>query len=174
MGRLPRKINVMESLRVTKAYKKTQRYSQPLAFADIYYSCYASAFYLYINDITGANMKSFKNIKLIAAIAFSGTLIFLPAQSQAQMEVGVMGIYQNGKEVGKIYVPPRSPKDVTYAEHWVLYPDYIYPSKNIPGFETVIIPLKEGFSSLAEFQKNTRLEPGTRSIEVLSQETRTK
>lgn len=116
-------------------------------------------------------MKSFKNINLITAIAFSGVLFLLPAQSQAQLEVGVMGIYQNGKEVGKIYVPPRNSKDITYAEHWVLYPNYIYPSKKIPGFETVIIPLREAFSSLAEFQKNIRFEPGTRTIEVLSHET---
>lgn len=95
---------------------------------------------------------------------------FFSAPVSAQMERGIMGIFQNGKEVGRIYVPDRSAKADRYSEYWFLYPNYIYPSQSLPGFETVIIPLPEKATSLAEFRKTQKFAPGTRSIKVLSQE----
>jgi hypothetical protein len=94
-----------------------------------------------------------------------------PAPALAQMERGVMGIFQNGKEVGRIYVPARNAKADTYAEYWFLYPDYVYPGQDRPGLETVIVPLKEDFPSLVEFRKTMKFMPGTRAIQVLSHET---
>lgn len=92
------------------------------------------------------------------------------APASAQMERGIMGIFQNGKEVGRIYVPARSAKADRYSEYWFLYPDYVYPSQSLPGLETVIIPLPEKAASLAEFRKTRKFAPGTRSVKVLSQE----
>ncbi|NOU13305.1 MAG: hypothetical protein HOO92_04960 [Methylococcaceae bacterium] len=85
-----------------------------------------------------------------------------------------MVIHQNDKEVGRIYVPPRHAKPDTYVEHWVLYPGYVYPSNKRPGLKTIIVPLEESFSSLSSFKNSLFLQPGSRLIEVLSHETKTK
>lgn len=106
--------------------------------------------------------------------SLSLALLLLPALARAQLEVGVMGIYQNGKEVGRIYVPNRGAKDETYVEHWVLFPGYVYPSKHRPGLETLIVPLEESAESLADFKKNQAAQPGVRFVEVLSHETELK
>ncbi len=117
-------------------------------------------------------MKPLKNFYAFLAACLSLILLLSPSISRAQMEVGVMGVYQNGKEVGRIYVPPRNAKDNTYVEHWVLYPGYLYPGKKRPGFETLIVPLHESFSSLSAFKNSLVLEPGSRIIEVLSHESK--
>lgn len=118
-------------------------------------------------------MKLLKTLCKLGA-CLSLALLLLPAIARAQLEVGVMGIYQNGQEVGRIYVPSRGAKDDTYVEHWVLYPGYVYPSKHRPGLETLIVPLEETFASLADFKNSLKLEPGSRTIEVLAHETQLK
>lgn len=111
--------------------------------------------------------------RFAAALVLSMALTLNSAPSLAQLEHGVMGLFQNGKEVGRIYVPARHSHDDTYVEYWFLYPNYVYPGKDLPGFETVIVPLAEKFSSLAAFRNSMQFEPGTRSIKVLSHETLT-
>ncbi len=113
----------------------------------------------------------------LSNVLFAGlslAMLLAPTVSQAQMEVGVMGVYQNGKEVGRIYVPARGAKDETYAEHWVLYSDYVYPSKHRMGLETVIVPLDERVESLAAFKKGLAAEAGAKYIDVLSHESKLK
>ncbi|CAH1196992.1 conserved exported hypothetical protein [Candidatus Nitrotoga sp. BS] len=119
-------------------------------------------------------MKSQKTLSWLLASCLAIPLLCLSKASQAQLEVGVMGIYQNGKEVGRIYVPPRHAKDDTYAEHWVLYPDYLYPSKYRPGLETVLVPMGESFSSREDFDKSFVAEPGSKIVDVLAHESKLK
>jgi hypothetical protein len=124
------------------------------------------------NKVYTALSKQSVSVALYLSIALSMTLSLFPTPAFAQMERGVMGIFQNGKEVGRIYVPARNSKADTYAEYWFLYPDYVYPGTQRPGLETLIVPLGEDFASLVEFRKTMKFAPGTRSIQVLSHETR--
>jgi hypothetical protein len=54
---------------------------------------------------------------------------FAPQRASAQIDPmrAPFYIYQSGKVVGVIYVPPRAAPDL-YIEHWVLFPSFIYHS----------------------------------------------
>lgn len=111
------------------------------------------------------------NIFGTLAAAFALTALLAPQTALAQLESGIMAIYQNGKEVGRIYVPGRAAKADTYVEHWLLYPNYTYPGRRRPALETVIVPLDDVAASLTEFKQSAGAEPGSKLIQVLSHET---
>lgn len=48
----------------------------------------------------------------------------------AQLDPGNFNIIQNAKTVGEIFVPQRKTGQINYVEHWVLFPDYVYPASN--------------------------------------------
>jgi hypothetical protein len=69
---------------------------------------------------------------LLALLACLGTLAF------AQIDPGFSAIYQNGVQVGEIYVPACTDQGL-YAEHWILYPNYVYVGQG--GAEIKIVPV---------------------------------
>ena len=88
----------------------------------------------------------------------------------AQLDPGFHWIAQNGVRVGEIYVPPRANNGL-YAEHWILYPNYVYPSPS-NGVKTEIVPVADNdssnpkYKSEADFFTRARFGPGYRYVAV--------
>jgi hypothetical protein len=88
----------------------------------------------------------------------------------AQLDPGMCGIYQNGAQVGEIYVPGRSSQSL-YVEHWILYPNYVYPNAR-NGIKTEIIPeTNNSYTSEADFLTRAPFGPGYRYVRVTSNDT---
>lgn len=69
------------------------------------------------------------------------TLILLVALTsfsplQAQFDPGEYNIIQDGRLVGTLFVPERSPAECVYWEHWFVFDTYRYPGSE-DGLETI-------------------------------------
>ncbi len=104
---------------------------------------------------------------LVSTIAVSTVSL---REAVAQIDPGLYGIEQGGKRVGVIYAPARTAGTTVYAEHWVLFSDYVYPDdKN--RVETVIkAEPKNAFSSEKEFLGRYQIPTGGKYIRVDSSE----
>src|SRR2546422_759985 len=73
-------------------------------------------------------MKKKKPLLTAAALVLALAAAFVPhATAQIDPMKAPYYIYESGKMVGVIYVPDRASKEL-YIEHWVLFPNYVYPS----------------------------------------------
>ncbi len=106
-------------------------------------------------------------LSLVATIAV-GTVAL--REAFAQLDHGFYAIEQNGKRAGVIYVSARQAGATVYAEHWVLFANYVYPDdKN--RVETVIKgEPKNSFSSETEFMGRFEIPAGGKYIRVDSSE----
>src|SRR5262245_55903024 len=87
-----------------------------------------------------------------AALLLALLLVRAAAPAHAQLDGGLrsLELWQGGAKVGEVYVPARAPGATTYAEDWVLFPGYVYPS----GDGTVEVALRPGgpaYESEADF-----------------------
>jgi hypothetical protein len=86
----------------------------------------------------------------------------------AQVDPGTCKIYQNGVQVGEIYVPARTDQGL-YVEHWILYPNYVYVGQG--GAKMEIVPAaKQLYSSGADFFARAPFGPGYRYVHVTSED----
>jgi hypothetical protein len=85
----------------------------------------------------------------------------------AQTDPSLHLILQNGVQVGEIYSPPRADQGL-YVEHWILYPNYVYPSAD-NGIKTEIVPapIATNYKSEADFFARAPFGPGYRYVHVL-------
>ncbi len=91
-------------------------------------------------------------------------------EASAQIDPGLYGIEQNGKKVGVIYAPPRTAGAQAYAEHWVLFSNYVYPDGK-SRVETVIkTESGASFSDEKEFMSRYTIPAGGKYIRVDSTE----
>ena len=91
----------------------------------------------------------------------------------AQIDSGSFQIFQNGAIVGQIYVPARAAGTTLYAEHWVLYSNYVYPNaRNNVKTEIVADPTKN-YANETEFFRAVPWGPGFRYVHVTSNDTTT-
>jgi hypothetical protein len=67
-------------------------------------------------------------ILALAAIAWPA---LAPRKVHAQIDPlkNPMTIWQNGQQVGMIFSPPDVGNRGLYLEHWILFPNYVYPSE---------------------------------------------
>ena len=87
----------------------------------------------------------------------------------AQAPPGLFKIYQNGVEVGEIYTPQCASRSL-YVEHWILYPNYVYPNAR-NGIKTEIVPDADAsYASEADFFARAPFGPGYRYVHVTSED----
>ena len=72
------------------------------------------------------------------------------SSAHAQLDPGTITIIQNGKTVGKVFVPIRDANTCTYAEYWFLYSTYVYPSKS-NGASVTLSHVNEPYTNLTNF-----------------------
>ena len=88
----------------------------------------------------------------------------------AQFDPGDCRIYQNGVQVGEIHVPGKASQSL-YVEHWVLYPNYVYPNGR-NGIQTEFVPgTTSSCASEADFFARAPFGPGYRYVRVTSNDT---
>lgn len=105
----------------------------------------------------------------LLALVIAGTA---PRPANAQLDPGIRTLlYENGIQVGEIYVPERAAGQTQYDEEWVLYPNYRYPG---PGFigslEIVASPTEKAYESLSDFLQRAPFPKGSKHVHVMSQE----
>ena len=94
-----------------------------------------------------------------------------PAHAQLDPTGGrSLEIWQGGEKVGEIYVPVRPAGATTYAEHWVLFPGYVYPSGD-GKVEVALRPGGPAYRSEADFFARVPFAPGSRYVRVQSDDT---
>ena len=99
-----------------------------------------------------------------------GTVKPPAAKAQIGPDVKVY-LYENGVRVGEIYVPDRAADQSQYLEHWVLYPNYMYPGpKFIGALEIVPSPTEPPYASEQDFFRRVPFGPGYKYIRVTAQE----
>ena len=89
----------------------------------------------------------------------------------AQIDPFSYELVQNGVQVGIIYVPDRAPGTMLYAEHWILFPNYVYPGAR-NHIVTEIVPAERQFyTSEADFFRRAPWGTGFRYVHVASTDT---
>jgi hypothetical protein len=115
-------------------------------------------------------MKARLSQTLKRAVAMTLLACLGTAMAFGQLDPGMSRIIQNGVQVGEVYVPPRASQGL-YAEHWILYPNYVYPSPS-NGVKTEIVPIADGdpsnpnYKSEADFFARAPFGPGYRYVVV--------
>jgi hypothetical protein len=72
--------------------------------------------------------------------------------------------------VGEIHVPGKASQSL-YIEHWILYPNYVYPNAH-NGIRTDILPdINLSYASEADFFAHAPFGPGYRYVRVTSDDT---
>jgi|SRR5215469_15252034 len=78
-------------------------------------------------------------------------------------------IYEDGVQVGEIYVPQWGISS-RYDEHWILYPNYVYPSPRT-GVRAEIVPEPHSsYASETDFFARVPFGPGYRYVHVTSED----
>ena len=112
-------------------------------------------------------MKRAAALALILACLGALTMAF------AQIQPDQYALYEDGVLAGEIYVPDRAPGQSLYAEHWILYPNYVYPSK-ANGIKLEIVPAPETathYTSEADFFARAPFGPGYRYVHTACNDT---
>lgn len=86
---------------------------------------------------------------LLAFLVALGVLSTASTNGSAQIPMKLSRLYQEGKLVGLVYLPPPKEKEVlsSYREHWVLFPDY----DRSGAVSTTIVPGREELPTLTNF-----------------------
>ena len=109
-------------------------------------------------------MKNQLMKRMITAALVAATLA---SQAIAQLDPGDHWVMQGGAKVGEIY---RAPGATMYAEHWVLFANYVEPS-NTNGVKTTIVPAPQQlYRSEADFLLHSPWGTGFRYMHVGSNE----
>jgi hypothetical protein len=114
-------------------------------------------------------MKVIKKFSFILALFLFGLMI--NQSVNAQLKPGSAYVLdKQGNIVGMVYIPEK--KDLkNYVEHWILFPDYVYPGdKNFDATLTVELTRDFKYDNLADFIDDNFCEKGCRYIEVKSVE----
>jgi hypothetical protein len=98
----------------------------------------------------------------IFAVAVSlGLALSQPASAQLDYGRTAFGVYEDGMLVGEILRVESNPSH--YVEHWVLYPNYVYPSaKNNVALE--IRPGLVEYRDTADFFARVPWSAGSRYV----------
>ncbi len=99
-----------------------------------------------------------------AALAAAAVLVGASnAPAQLPVDPSSVAIRQHGHVVGEIYREGDQPDH--YVEHWVLFPDYVYPS-GVNQVETTLVPGHHAYENAADFLAHVPFENGSRSVKV--------
>lgn len=79
-------------------------------------------------------------------------------------------LYEAGNKVGEIYVPGREPGVSHYLEHWVLFPNYVYPGpRNLTTLQ-IIPKATSPYMDEADFFRRVAFGRGSRYVRVTADE----
>jgi hypothetical protein len=108
------------------------------------------------------NRKSLARLSVSALVAAAAATAFMAARpAQAQLDPGlrVYDIYEDDQRVGQVYREGTDPS--TYVEHWVMFPNYVYPSP-VNGVRLLIVPGNDEYRSAGDFLARVPFERGAR------------
>lgn len=110
---------------------------------------------------------------LVAAAVIAAFLAFAPRRVHAQLDAGnnVLLIYQSGQVAGMIYVPLGVGTRELYLEHWVLFPNYVYPSGERPTRTDIVPDPRVSYENEAAFFRAVPWGPGFRYVKVTAHDT---
>lgn len=92
----------------------------------------------------------------------------------AQLDYDTYDIFQNGVDVGVIYVPVRGADPSVYAEYWIMSDRYQYPSERNPVATEIKHSDRYHFTSLADFLTNAHWGEGFHYVTVTAYDRTTK
>jgi len=84
----------------------------------------------------------------------------------AQLDYDTYDIFQNGINVGVIYVPVRGADPSVYAEYWIMSDRYQYPSEKNPVATTIKSSRDRHYTSLTDFLTNAPWAEGYHFLTV--------
>jgi hypothetical protein len=95
-------------------------------------------------------------------------LAFLSISTQvfAQLDYDTYDIYQNGVDVGVIYVPARGADPSVYSEYWIMSGHYVYPSETNQVATEIRHSDRYHFTSLADLLANAPWGEGFHYVTV--------
>lgn len=107
---------------------------------------------------------------LVFAAAVVATVLHLAQPADAQLDPGNFDLIQRGTKVGEVYVPPREPGQTTYIEHWVLFPNYTYPSPVSRQGLRLVALRRPRYTSEEDFFRNVPWGEGYRYVQITANE----
>jgi hypothetical protein len=106
----------------------------------------------------------------LALAVLMGGILPPPVRAQLDPDVRIY-LYENGIRVGEVFVPERVEGQTQYVEHWVLYPNYMYPGPRYIGALQVVPSMTEKpYDSEADFFSRVPFEKGSKYVRVTAQE----
>jgi hypothetical protein len=108
--------------------------------------------------------------KFLILLLLVGALLSFGQLDPGMKAGSAFDIWQAGNKVGEIYIPARQPGVSHYDEHWVLFPDYVYPGpKNLEPVR--IVPLAVSpYASQEDFFRRVPFKRGSKYIRVTADE----
>lgn len=121
-------------------------------------------------------IRSFLQHRRIAALCGLTAILGLWTPASAQLDYDTYDIYQTvtGTEarlVGTIYVPERATNQEIYAEYWVLFPGYIYPSEKNPINTEIVPSAGYHYTSVQDFFAKVPWAEGSRFVYIVAVDT---
>jgi hypothetical protein len=100
-----------------------------------------------------------------AAVLAFALALGIPQASDAQVtpEIKTFAVYEEGVLVGEIFRIDQDPSQ--YSEHWVLYPNYVYPSEK-NGLSLEIRPGFREYRSTDDFFRRVPWGEGSRYVKT--------
>ena len=111
------------------------------------------------------------NMKTIFAVAALVACLGAFTMVSAQIDPYFYELVQNGVPVGIIYVPDRAPGATLYAEHWILFPNYVYPGANHRVVTEIVPSDRQHYTSEADFFRRAPWGTGFRYVHVAANDT---
>jgi len=112
----------------------------------------------------------------VAALCVGMLALGMWTSAFAQLDYDTYDIYQTavGAEptlVGTIYVPQRAAGQEVYAEYWVLFPGYTYPSEKTPITTEIVPSTGYRYTSIEDFLANVPWVEGSRFVTIVALDT---
>ena len=118
-------------------------------------------------------IQTIQNTKKIFAVAALAACLGGFTIASAQLDPGAHQIFQNGLQVGMIYVPNRDAGATLYAEDWILFPNYQYPNARNQVVTELVPDMRQSYTSEADFFRRAPWGTGFRYVHVASNDTTT-
>lgn len=108
--------------------------------------------------------------KLIVPILLFAGLSFAQLDPGDGREGAAFDLFEAGNHVGQIFVPAREPGTIHYLEHWVLFPNYVYPGPKNLAMLKIVPKSPSPFKDEADFFRRVEFKQGSKYIRVTADE----
>lgn len=102
-------------------------------------------------------------------------LLFLALAAFGQLDPGdgkghTFDLYESGNKVGEVFVPYRPAGATHYVEHWVMFPNYVYPSPKSLATLDIVPQATSAYRDENDFFKRVPFARGAKYARVDSEE----